>query len=239
MEKILIIVPAYNEGENIVDVINGIKNFHPNYDILLIDDGSKDETSKRAKSTSWAKVIELPINLGIGGAVQTGFKYAKQNGYEIAVQFDGDGQHLASEIAKIIEPLRNGEADIVIGSRFCEKSKGFKSTFTRRLGIRLFALVNSLLIHNRITDNTSGFRAYNKEAISFLAENYPADYPEPEAVVLLGRNGFRIKEVATQMLERRSGSSSISAIISIYYMLKVMLAIFMNFIRPKIIKGKP
>jgi len=236
--KILIIVPAYNESENIVNVISSLKNQNNLWDVLIINDYSKDNTSELAKSTNNAYVIDLLANLGIGGGVQTGFKFAKKYNYDICLQFDGDGQHIASEIPKLLNPIINNSADVVIGSRFCEKRDNFKSTFARRIGIKIFEILNSILIGQKITDNTSGFRAYNKAAFHFLSEFYPSDYPEPEAVILLGKNGFRISEVFTKMQERQGGKSSIFGLKSIYYIIKVIFAIFMTAIRRKIIKRK-
>ena len=230
--KILAIVPAYNEEETIGAVILSLKERMPALDILVVNDGSTDRTSENANETKKALVVDLPCNLGIGGAVQTGFLYAVREGYDVAFQFDGDGQHLAAEVDKILAPILAGEADVVIGSRFLEGNEGFRSTFTRRVGIRLFQWVNSLLTGQRITDNTSGFRAYNRKAIIFLSRYYPSDYPEPEAVILLGRSGFRLKEVPVEMRERATGRSSITAFRSIYYMVKVLLAIFVTALRP-------
>ena len=187
--------------------------------------------TQAAKSTRQALVVNLPNNLGIGGAVQTGFKWAARNGYRIAIQFDGDGQHIAAEIPKLLEALAKKKAGMVIGSRFIERHSGYRSTFVRRLGIRVFKAVNSLLIGQTITDNTSGFRAYDRRAIEFLARHYPVDYPEPEAVILLGKNGFSIAEVFTRMQERQAGGSSISGVKSLYYMVKVLLAILMTALR--------
>lgn len=236
--KILAIVPAFNEAENIGLVIDTIKKEDPLIDILVVNDCSRDKTGALAESTGLATVINLPFNLGIGGAVQTGFKYAVRNGYDIAFQFDGDGQHLAAEIKKLIEPILRNEADVVIGSRFCEKHKGFRSTPLRRRGIKVFEILNSLLIRQRITDNTSGFRAYCTNAIHFLADNYPEDYPEPEAVLLLGKNGFTLKEVPVRMQERKQGNSSITGIRSGYYMIKVLLAVLVNAMRPRLVKDR-
>jgi len=235
--KLLIIVPAYNEEKNIAGVINNIKATNKTWDIAVINDGSKDKTAEVAEKTNSAFVITLPCNLGIGGAVQTGLKFAKRNNYDIALQFDGDGQHRADEITNLISPILKKEVDVVIGSRFCGKNDGFKSTFTRRIGIKIFEILNSILLHQKITDNTSGFRAYNNKALSFLAENYPTDYPEPEAVVLLKKNHFTIKEIHTEMLERQGGTSSISGFKSAYYMIKVILAILMTYMRPAVLKG--
>ena len=234
MSKILIIVPAFNEAKNILNVINSLKNENNFWDIIVINDGSSDETGYIANSSGKAFVINLIFNLGIGGAVQTGFKFAYRNGYDIAIQFDGDGQHIASEVNKLLNPIIEGSADVVIGSRFLGKNNGWKSTLSRRIGIKTFYLINSILIKQKITDNTSGFRAYNKRAIKFLSANYPTDYPEPEAVILLGRNGFVINEVFTPMKQREGGKSSIYGIKSAYYMIKVLLSVFFTFVRPKI-----
>lgn len=232
--KILVIVPAYNEEKNIRNVILSLKNADPDYECLVINDGSKDNTQTEAEATGLATVIQLPSNLGIGGAVQTGFKYAFYENFDFAIQFDGDGQHLASEIPKLLAPLQRNEIDVCIGSRFVERTHGFQSTFLRRIGIRVFELMNHLLIHKRITDSTSGFRAYNKAAIQFLAANYPTDYPEPETVILLGKNDYRISEVAVEMAERQGGVSSISGLKSAHYMIKVILAMLMTAHRHKI-----
>ena len=227
----LVIVPAYNEGASIAGVIADLAGAGLALDILVVNDGSADHTSQAARATGRALVVDLPKNLGIGGAVQTGFKYALRQGYRHAVQFDGDGQHLAAELPKLLTTLQQSGASLVIGSRFLEKHEGFRSTFTRRLGIRIFQVLNSLLIGQKITDNTSGFRAYDRQAIGFLAGCYPVDYPEPEAVILLGRNGFRIAEVPARMRERQAGGSSIAGLASLYYMLKVILAIVMTALR--------
>jgi glycosyltransferase involved in cell wall biosynthesis len=233
MKKILIIVPAYNEEENIRGVILKLQSVNNSWDVLVINDASTDNTSAIARATGHALVIDLPINLGIGGCVQTGFRYARKNGYDFALQFDGDGQHSAEEIDKLLAIVMNNEADAAIGSRFRQKHNGFKSSGTRRMGIRIFELFSYLLIHQRITDHTSGFRAYNRKVVNFLADHYPNDYPEPEVVILLGRNGFRIKETFTQMHERQGGVSSIPLTRGPYYMIKVMLAMFMSAIRSK------
>ena len=230
-KKILIIIPAYNEEESIVDVIVSLKNANTKHDIIVINDGSIDMTSKLAKETKKAIVIDLPTNIGIGGAVQTGFKYAYRHGYDIAIQFDGDGQHDAGEIDKLIEPIIKEEADFTIGSRFLGDKKGFQSTFARRVGIKVFECVNTFLIKQKVTDNTSGFRAYNKLAIKLLAHDYPTDYPEPETVIILGKKGLRIKEVSVLMHERTGGKSSINGLQPLYYMTKVLLSIFITYLR--------
>lgn len=235
---ILVIVPAYNEEKNIVRVIEDVKGLELKPDILVVNDGSIDATGPVAKLTGKALVVDLPNNLGIGGAVQTGFKYASRNGYRIAVQFDGDGQHLAAEIPKLLAVLEGDGADMVIGSRFLQKQGGFRSTFLRRIGIWAFQLLNSLLIGQKVTDNTSGFRAYNRRALVFLARHYSVDYPEPEAVILLGRNHFRIEEEPIMMRERQGGGSSIAGIKGGYYMVKVLLAIVMASLRKPVVQKK-
>ncbi|MBN1827532.1 MAG: glycosyltransferase family 2 protein [Deltaproteobacteria bacterium] len=232
--KILAVIPAYNEEASISGVVASIQSEDPHIDILVVNDGSKDRTGEIARSIPGVHVIDLPCNLGIGGAVQAGFKYAGRENYEIAFQFDGDGQHLASEIPRLLDPIRSDSADVVIGSRFSGHSTGYRSTLARRMGIGIFSLVNSMIVGRRITDNTSGFRAYNREAIVFLAKNYPMDYPEPEAVIILGRNGFRIVEAPVAMRDRMGGRSSINGLRSLYYMVKVLLAIGVNVIRPKL-----
>ena len=231
MNRILAIVPAFNEKENIASVISDLKDV--SIDILVINDASTDETSYVARSAGGAEIIDLPVNLGIGGAVQTGFKYASRNRYDIAIQFDGDGQHKAREIKKLTGPIEAGEADVVIGSRFLGGEKGFKSTFTRRLGIRLLQAITKILTRKKITDSTSGFRAYNRRAFEFLSDFYPEDYPEPESVVLLGKEGYRILEVPVVMGERKGGESSIHGLLSLYYMIKVILSMLITFTRKK------
>jgi glycosyltransferase involved in cell wall biosynthesis len=228
---LLVVVPAYNEEKSIGRVIEDLRELDLPLDILVVNDGSADATSARAREGGAALVVDLPKNLGIGGAVQTGFKFAARNGYRTAVQFDGDGQHLATEIPILLAGLSPGGVNMVIGSRFLVRHDGYRSTFVRRLGIRIFEGVNSVLIGQRISDNTSGFRAYDQRAIHFLARHYPVDYPEPEAVILLGRNGFRISEVTALMQERQGGDSSIAGVRGAYYMVKVLLAILMTALR--------
>jgi len=233
MDSTLIIVPAYNESKNISPLIKKLKKANDGWDILVINDGSTDNTSELAKATGKAAVIDLPFNLGIGGCVQTGFKYAKAFNYDYALQFDGDGQHKIEEIDKLLKIVKNKEADVAIGSRFVQKHDGYKSSSLRRMGIKVFQITSFLMIHQKITDCTSGFRAYNKRTIHFLSDNYPTDFPEPEIVIMLGRNKFNIKEVFTEMQKRQGGISSISLAQSPYYMIKVLLAMFMASIRAK------
>jgi len=218
----LAIVPAYNESECIEEVIGDLRRCVPDCDIVVVDDRSTDDTADRVRACG-AGLLKLPFNLGIGGAVQTGFRYARRCGYRYAFQFDGDGQHPADEVTSLLGPLRKDEADVVIGSRFLEK-KGFQSTALRRIGIRMFQGLSRVTSSNRISDTTSGFRAYNARAFAFLADNYPSDYPEVEAITLLSRRGFRIAEVPVAMRERQGGVSSISTPRSLYYLVKVSLA---------------
>jgi len=234
--KILAIVPALNEEQNIGKVVKNIVSHPRGIDVIVIDDGSIDQTAAVA-CTHGAKVIKLPYNIGIGGAVQTGFKYARQHEYDIAMQIDGDGQHDVNEIDKIITPLEDGMGDVIIGSRY-KADSGYSSPIMRRIGMIIFALVNSIIIRQRIADNTSGFRAYNKRAIHFLADDYPSDYPEPEAVVLLGRSNFKLVEVPVFMNQREHGKSSINTFGAVYYMIKVLLAIFMDMFRYTPKKGE-
>lgn len=229
--RILAIVPAYNEMHSVGKVIQEIYELPLPIDVVVVDDGSTDETAKVARAAG-AVVLRLPYNLGIGGAVQTGFRYAFRHGYDVAVQVDGDGQHIPQEIPRLLEALEKQDADMVIGSRFLGGKK-HRSSWMRRIGIWIFSWVNSWVLHTRITDNTSGFRAFNRRTIQFLSENYPQDYPEPESVVLLGLNRFSIVEIPVSMRERAFGRSSISPFRAIYYMVKVPFAIFMDMFKQK------
>jgi glycosyltransferase involved in cell wall biosynthesis len=227
--KNLIIIPAYNEALNIGGVLEDIRTRFPDADVIVVDDGSVDSTAEVAKSGD-AKVVRLPHNLGIGGAMQTGYKYAGRKGYDIAIQFDGDGQHRADQLQALIAPIVEGKADVAIGSRFLGE-KAYQARFARLLGIKILSRVVSLFVGQQITDPTSGFRAVNRSVIQFYSSYYPDDYPEPEAVVLLHRAGFRIAEVPALMRERRAGTSSITAVKAFYYMIKVLLAIMVDMLK--------
>jgi hypothetical protein len=226
LRKRLVIVPAFNEEKSIGQVVDDILGCELGLDVVVIDDGSQDRTSEIARAHG-SRVIKLPFNLGIGGAVQTGLKFALRHGYDVAIQIDGDGQHVPAEIPHLLAPLQRREADVVIGSRYLG-ARHYRTPFMRRLGMLVISAVNSLLIGQRITDNTSGFRAFNRRAVEFLSNHYPSDYPEPEAVVILGRNGFRLKESAVKMRQRLAGESSINSFHSIYYMVKVLLAVVVD-----------
>ncbi len=227
-KKILVIIPAFNEERSLPTVIGKIRSF-PGIDVVVVNDGSGDNTSAVARAAG-AGVIDLPFNLGIGGAVQTGYLFAHKNGYDVAVQVDADGQHDPDDLLTIIGPVLRGEADMVLGSRFVE-STGYRSPLARKMGIMLFSAVVSLITGQTLKDTTSGYRAVNKKIIRFFVDNYPTDYPEVEALVLLKKNGFSIMEVPVTMAPREHGESSITPLKSVYYMVKVLLAIFMNLLR--------
>lgn len=222
--KVLVIIPAYNEEENIEKTVNNIREMCPYADYIIINDCSKDNTVKICEKNGF-EYISLPSNLGIGGGVQTGYLYARENDYDIAIQFDGDGQHNAEYLRDLIEPLKQGVADMTIGSRFIKK-EGFQTSAMRRTGIAILRTVIRMCCGVTATDATSGFRAVNKKMIEFFAENYAQDYPEPEAIVAASRSGFRVMDVPVVMNERAGGVSSIGAWDSVYYMIKVSLAIF-------------
>ena len=226
MEKVLLIIPAYNEAENIEHVVeNLIKNF-PQYDYVVVNDGSTDGTDKLCEEKGY-ELLNLPINLGIGGAVQTGYRYALKRDYDIAVQLDGDGQHDAAYVENIIKPLTDGRADVVIGSRFLKK-EGFQSSGSRRAGINLLSVLIRLCTGKQIRDVTSGFRAVNRRFIEIYAKDYPSDYPEPEAIITAVMHRGRITEVPVVMKEREKGTSSINFRRAVYYMIKVTLAILVK-----------
>ena len=223
MNKVLLIIPAYNEAENIEKVVDNLIENFPQYDYIVVNDGSRDDTRNVCRKRGY-QYLNLSINLGIGGAVQTGYKYAQDKGYDIAVQIDGDGQHDIAYLEKMLPYLESGEADVVIGSRFIEK-EGFQSSTTRRTGIKILSSMIWLCTGCKIKDVTSGFRAVNKRFIDIYSVNYPMDYPEPEAIVSAVMHGGIVKECPVVMRERENGTSSINFMKSIYYMIKVTLAI--------------
>jgi glycosyltransferase involved in cell wall biosynthesis len=221
--KLLVIIPAFNEQDSISSVVTSLKQAIPQADYVVINDSSTDNTEKICKDNHY-NYISLPDNLGIGGGVQTGYKYALMNDYDIAVQMDGDGQHDPRYIKALIKPIEESQADMVVGSRFIEKT-GFQSTSSRRLGINFLKWLIYLCCGVKVSDTTSGFRACGKGLIAYFAVQYAQDYPEPEAIIAAVINGFKIKEVPVEMLERQGGKSSINTFESIYYMIKVSLAI--------------
>jgi glycosyltransferase involved in cell wall biosynthesis len=231
----LAIVPALNEEATVPRVIDELRAFDPGLDVVVVDDGSTDRTAAVAAANG-ARVLRLPFNLGIGGAVQTGFRYAFEHGYDLAVRVDGDGQHDPAELARVLEPVLRGDADIAVGSRFAAAAAdGYRSSRSRRVGIRLLAGVVSRIVGQRVTDTTSGFQALNRRGIALFARDYPHDYPEVEATVMVFRHRLRLVEVPVAMRERGGGRSSITALRSIYYMVKVLLAIFVGLFRRTVV----
>ena len=234
MHRNLAIVPAYNEEQAIGSTIASIHRCAPDFDVLVVDDGSTDRTGELA-AAGGAMVLRLPYNLGIGGAMQAGYIYAKENSYEIAVQVDGDGQHDPRQIEDLLKRLESDtDLNMVTGSRFLDPEReGFRSSTTRRLGIRLFARILSLITRQRVTDPTSGFRLTDRRGIELFANDYPIDYPEVEAIVLMHTHRLRSCEVPVVMTPRLTGESTISHVGSVYYMVKVLLAVFVTLFRKR------
>ncbi len=227
----LAVVPAYNESDTIVAVVESLREHAPDFDVLVIDDGSTDDTGQRAQAAG-ARVLQLPFNLGIGGAVQAGIKYADEHGYQYMVQVDGDGQHDPGEIDKLFAALDGpGRADMICGTRFATET-GYIAPISRRTGIHVFAFLLSRLLGQPVTDPTSGFRLYNRRAIALFARDYPHDYPEVEAVLMLHHHRLTMHEVPVRMYQRGGGVSSITGSgKSTYYMVKVMLAVLIGLAR--------
>ena len=232
--KCLAVIPAYNEEDALATVIDALHEHAPGFDVLVIDDGSTDLTSHVARAKG-ARVVRHPFNLGIGGAVQSGFRYALENGYDYCVQVDGDGQHSAGEIAKLRGAMDlDPQLDMVVGSRFLSDEYHYPSPVSRRTGIHIFAFVCSRIIGQHVSDPTSGFRLCNRRAISLFARDYPHDYPEVEAIVMLHYHRLKMREVPVQMYERGGGVSSIGTSgKSAYYMIKVLLAILVGLFRAR------
>jgi glycosyltransferase involved in cell wall biosynthesis len=230
--KALAVVPAYNEQATLGRVIAGLREHAPEFDVAVIDDGSTDRTGEIADAAG-ARLLRLPFNVGIGGAVQAGFTYALEQGYDYMVQVDGDGQHDPSEIAKLVDAMQADRSnDVIVGSRFL-KDLEYVGPVSRRAGIHLFAFLLSRFVGQKVTDPTSGFRLYNRRAISLFARDYPHDYPEVEAVLVLHFHRLRMREVAVRMFQRGGGASSITSGKSVYYMIKVLLAIFVGLARAR------
>ena len=224
--KILILIPCYNEEANIVATVERLKATCPEVDYLVINDCSTDSSAALLKSHG-DPFLDLPVNLGIGGGVQCGYRYARDNGYDIAVQMDGDGQHDPAYLRAVIDPVVQGKLDMCIGSRFITR-EGFQTSFMRRIGIRFLSGMIWLLCHRRVLDVTSGFRATNARMTAYFADHYATDYPEPEAILAASLAGFRVGEAPVLMRERQGGVSSISSIKSVYYMIKVSLSLIID-----------
>ena len=227
--KKLVIIPAYNEAESILTTVQDVLDHAPGFDYVVVNDCSRDDTIRICREHH-LNVLDLPINLGIGGAIQTGYRYALECGYDMAVQFDGDGQHDAKYLQLLADKLESEQLDMVIGSRFIE-NKGFQSTGLRRFGIQFFKGLIKLLYGETITDATSGMRLCNRRVLEQFSQNYPQDYPEPETVARLLRHGYRVKDVPVVMRERQGGTSSINPAKSVYYMIKVSAAILIERLR--------
>lgn len=227
--KKLVIIPAYNESGSIMKAVDDIREHAPEFDYVVVNDCSTDDTLDICRENN-LNHVNLSVNLGIGGAVQVGYLYGCQNGYDIAVQFDGDGQHDASYLNRMAEEMERSGSDMVIGSRFIER-EGFQSSGLRRVGIRYFSFLIRLVTGKTVTDPTSGMRMVNRNVMKIYAASYPKDYPEPESVVAILRMGRKVLEVPVVMREREEGISSIGGLKPVYYMIKVTLAIFMERLR--------
>lgn len=234
MSKVLLIIPAYNEEASILRTCQNITDFnkhhHTNYDFIVINDSSNDSTGKILEQASLSHIDHI-YNLGIGGAVQTGYKYARDYGYDIAIQFDGDGQHDIGSVAALIQPIEANQADLVIGSRFVTKTGKFRSTFARRIGIKIISSFMRLLTHRRIADATSGFRACNRKLIETFACNYPSEYPEPVTTTFCLLQKYRVVEVPATMNPRTAGASSIHTWKDAYYMINIFITLLVVKIR--------
>ncbi len=236
----LAVIPAYNESATVAGVVQRVRERVPFFDVVVVNDGSTDDTAALARAAG-SDVLELPFNLGIGGAVQAGFVYAKENGYRYMTQVDGDGQHDPQEISALLEAMAaDPSLDVVCGSRFLVPGE-YLAPVSRRTGIHMFAFLLSRIVGQPVTDPTSGFRLYNRRAIELFAADYPHDYPEVEAVLMLHNHRLRMREVPVRMFERGGGQSSIGSGKSVYYMIKVLLALFVGLLRRRVVPepGEP
>ncbi len=227
MNRVLVIIPAYNEAASIGGVLHALRTHAPDYDVVVINDGSSDATADAVRAHHAVELISMPFNMGIGSAVQTGYRYAVDAGYDIAVQCDADGQHPPQEIRKLVEAVQSGRADLAIGSRYVADSD-YTPSFSRRVGKSLLSRLVDAAIGGGITDTTSGFRAMNRAAFGTFAHTYPDDYPEAEALVILHKHGLRVIEIPVEMRARQGGRSSIGAARAAYYIIKVSLAILVG-----------
>lgn len=221
--KVLVIIPCYNEAESICSVVEKLKATCPDVDYVVVNDCSTDRSASILRQRNY-NYLDLPVNLGIGGGVQCGYRYARDNGYDITVQMDGDGQHDPAYLYDVIRPVAEGRLDMCIGSRFITR-EGFQTSFMRRVGIRFLSWLIRILTGHRVLDVTSGFRACNKELTNLFADQYAQDYPEPEAILRSVKSGYKVGEVPVVMQERKNGVSSIRAFKSVYFMVKVSLSL--------------
>ncbi|MBI3306654.1 MAG: glycosyltransferase family 2 protein [Candidatus Omnitrophica bacterium] len=231
-KKVLIMIPAFNEARAIKLLVSDIRKHYPSFKVLVINDGSSDSTAQEAH-LGGAQVVSLPYNLGIGGAIQTGYKLALRDGYDATIQIDGDAQHDPAFMMDVLNPILNGKLDLCIGSRFLSDKSRFRSTFLRRIGIKFFSVLLGWLTGHFVTDPTSGYRATGKKLISRFAAYYPIDFPEPEAIQIANRYGAKIGEIPVGMRKRLGGTSSIRYFATFYYMIKVTLAILIDTLKHK------
>jgi glycosyltransferase involved in cell wall biosynthesis len=234
--RCLAIIPAFNERGSVGAVVRGLKRSLPGFDVVVIDDGSTDDTCQQVPPGT--AVVSLPFNLGIGGAMQTGYRYAALNHYDVAVQVDGDGQHRPSQVRRLVNALVQGDADLVVGSRFMEPSRRYRQSFIRKTGSWMLRASIKCLTGLEITDCTSGFRAANRKVIHAFAHWYPEDYPEPEVILLLHRAGYKVKELPVRMRRRRTGQSSIGVLSGLFYVTKVVTCLLLDMVREPWPTGK-
>ncbi|HEY8667666.1 MAG TPA: glycosyltransferase family 2 protein [Tepidisphaeraceae bacterium] len=233
--RCLAIIPAFNESASVGEVVRRLKRSLPNFDVLVIDDGSTDDTCQQVPAGT--AVVSLPFNLGIGAAMQTGYRYAALNNYDVAVQVDGDGQHRPSQVRRLVHHLVNGDLDLVVGSRFLEQTS-YRQTFIRKTGSWVLRAFIKMLTGLTITDCTSGFRAASRRVIHAFAHWYPEDYPEPEVILLLHRAGFRVSELPVRMRQRKTGQSSIRLLSGLFYVTKVITCLMLDLVREPWPTGK-
>ena len=226
--KLMVLVPAFNEEGNIEQLVEDIHKYLPEGEILVVNDCSTDDTEKSLRRMKGVRFLSLPFNMGIGGAVLSGFNYMFENGYDRLIRLDGDGQHPPDQAVSILGPVRDGSVDVAVGSRYLDGETAY-SSFTRKLGIKLLSFLSAMILRKKMTDSTSGFRAYNRKVIEFLIRDYPYDYPEPEEIYLLTKAGFRIEEVPVVMKERETGVSSIGFIHTGYFLIKILITIFVKY----------
>ena len=227
MPRVLVIIPAFNESESIASVLEALHKEEPGYDVVVVDDGSSDNTAAIVRASGYAQLVRLPFNLGIGSAMQTGYKYALRGGYDVAVQCDADGQHPVHQIRLLVDRLAEGDVDLVIGSRYVADTD-YRPSFSRRVGKSFLSRLVDSVVGGGITDTTSGFRAANRAVIETFAQYYPDDYPEAEALVIVYKRGLRSKEISVDMKPRQGGRSSINWRRAVYYIVKVSLAVFIG-----------